>query len=111
MSFKEVQNCYFEFEDKRHKIIQKTQGYFLKLGFQPYVWFDEEHRLRIKHKFTRGKDFKEIDDERCRFSEIVEKFSEEKGLFIVYLLDVCETDMMLNDDIKSQWSIEYILEV
>ena len=111
MNFKEVQNCYFEFEDKRHKIIQKTQGYFLKLGFQPYVWFDEEHRLRIKHKFRRGEDFKQIDEERNRFSEIVENFSEENGLTIRYLLDVCETDEMLNDEIKSQWSIEYILEV
>lgn len=111
MNFKEVQNCYFEFEDKRHKIIQKTQSYFLKLGFHPYVWFDADHRLRIKHKFMRGQDFDEIDEEKSRFVKNIEKFSEENGLLIRFCLDVCETDMMLHDDIKSQWSIEYILEV
>ena len=111
MNFKEVQDCYFEFEDKRHKILQKTQNYFLKKRFQPYVWFDEEHRLRIKHKFRRGEDFKQIYEERSRFAENLEKFSEENELSIRLCLDVCETDMMLHDDIKSQWSIEYILEV
>lgn len=111
MNFKEVQNCYFEFEDKRHKILQKTQTYFLQKKFQPYVWFDKEHRLRIKHKFTRGQNLKQIDNEKSRFSEIMEKFSEEKGLNIIYILDVCETDMMLPENIRSQWSTEYILEV
>lgn len=111
MTFKEVQNCFFEYEDKRHKILQKTQQYFLKNKFQPYVWFDEEHRLRIKHKYKRGIDFSGNDEEKGRFCKIAKKFCSENELTIRFVFDFCETDLMLPKDVRSQWSTEIILEV
>lgn len=114
MTFNEVKNCYFEYEDKRHKILQKTQQYFLKKGFQPYVWFDEEHRLRIKNKYRRGlKEFSldETNTERHEFLTITEKFSKENNIEIRFIHDFCETDRMLPKDVQSQWSTEFILEV
>lgn len=111
MTFQEVQNCFFEYEDKRHKILQRTQEYFLKNKFQPYVWFDEEHRLRVKHKYVRGISLEENDKERSRFCKIAENFSSENGLTIRFIFDFCETDMTLPEDVRSQWSTEFILEV
>lgn len=114
MEFKEVQNCFFEYEDKRHKILQKTQMYFLKRGFQPYVWFDEEHRLRIKHKYRRGLENFVLDctnKERHEYMTIAEEFAKKNDLKIRFIFDFCETDKSLPDDVQSQWSTEFILEV
>ena len=58
MELQEVQNCFFEYEDKRHEFLQETQSYYLQRGFQPYVWFDEEHRLRIKNKLIQEFSFR-----------------------------------------------------
>ena len=114
MNFQEVQNCFFEFEDKRHKIIQKTQFYFLERGFQPYVWFDEKHRLRIKYKYKRGLEnfvLDETNKERNELCTIVENFSNENNLKIRFILDFCETNMSLPKDVMKKWSTEFILEV
>lgn len=114
MTFKEVQDCFFEYEDKRHKILQKTQNYFLKRGFQPYVWFDELHRLRIKNKYRRGLEnfvFDKSNKERCEFWKIAKQFCKENNLKIRFIHDFCETDMILPKDVQSQWSTEFILEV
>ena len=114
MGFDEVKNCYFEYEDKRHKILQKTQMYFLKRGFQPYVWFDEEHRLRIKNKYRRGLEnfvFDKTNKERCEFWSIAKNFAKENDIEIRFIHDFCETDRTLPKDVQSQWSTELILEV
>ena len=114
MKFQEVQNCFFEYEDKRHKILQKTQLYFLERGFQPYVWFDEEHRVRIKHKYRRGLKnfvFDNTNKERCELWKIAKQFAKENKLKIHYIFDYCETDRTLPKDVQSQWSTEFILEV
>ena len=114
MNFEEVKNTYFEYEDKRHKILQKTQQYFLERGFQPYVWFDEQHRLRIKHKYKRNLKNFTIDEnnkERCEFWSIAKEFSKQNNLIIRFIYDFCETDRMLPKDVQSQWSTELILEV
>jgi len=111
MSFQEVQELFFTYEEQRHKIIQDTQKYFLKNKFHPYVWFDENHRLRIKHKYRRGMDCFHIKKERQEFLNVVEEFSKENDLTIRFILDVKDTDRLLSDDIKSQWSTELIFEV
>ena len=111
MTFQEVQNCFFEYEDNRHKILQKTQGYFLKNKFQPYVWFDEEHRLRIKHKYRRGQQKFVQEEERKNFCELADKFAKENNLKIRFIFDFCETDTALPEDVQSQWSTEFIIEV
>ena len=114
MSFQEVQNCFFEFEDKRHKLLQKTQQYFLERGFQPYVWFDESHRLRIKHKYRRGLEnfvFDKTNKERCEFYKIAKNFSKENNINLRFIFDFCETDKTLPKDVQSQWSTEFIFEV
>lgn len=114
MDFKEVQNSFFDYEDKRHQLLKTTQFYFLKRGFQPYVWFDESHRLRIKNKYRRGLEnfvFTEKNKERCEFWSIAKNFAEENGLNIRFIHDFCETDRTLPKDVQSQWSTEFILEV
>ena len=114
MSFQEVQSSFFEFEDKRHKILQKTQEYFLKNNFRPYIWFDENHRLRIKHKYRRDIKYfvlDETNEERVKYFKVVEEFAKNNNLKIRFVLDFCETDKMLPKDVQSQWSTEFILEV
>lgn len=114
MSFKEVQDCFFEYEDKRHKILQKTQQYFLKRGFQPYVWFDEQHRLRVKHKYRRDiQNFtiNKENKERCDLLNIAKEFSEQNNLTMRFIFDFCETDRTLAKNVQSQWSTELIFEV
>ena len=114
MSFKEVQDCFFEYEDKRHKILLETQHFFLKRGYQPYVWFDEQHRLRVKHKYKRNiQDFtiNKENKERCDLLNIAKEFSEQNNLTMRFIFDFCETDRALSKNVQSQWSTELIFEV
>lgn len=114
MDFKEVQDSFFEYEDKRHTILQETQFYYLQRGFQPYTWFDEEHRLRVKNKYRRGIENFVLNDsnkERNEFLTITKNFSEQNNIKIRFIHDFCETDTTLPEDVQSQWSTEIILEV
>lgn len=111
MELQEVQNCFFEYEDKRHEFLQETQAYYLTRGFQPYVWFDEEYRLRIKNKYRRGLENFVLKEERNNFLKITEKFSEESNIKVNFICDFCETNMTLPKDVQSQWSTEIIFEV
>ena len=109
MNFQEVENSFFQYEEQRHTIIQKTQNYFLKKGFQTYVWFDEKHRLRIKYKYQRGlKDIKPKKQELCKK---IKEFSKINQLQIKFILDLKETNLSLKKEIQFQWSTEIILEV
>lgn len=110
MKMQEVENLFFEYEEEKHNFIQKTQQYFLKNGYQPYVWLDEEHRLRIKQKYTR-KTQTFSKEKRTAFVNIAQKYAKENNLFIRFILDLGEQDTKLPKDISSQWSTELILEV
>ena len=109
MNFQEVENSFFKYEEQRHIIIQKTQNYFLKKGFQTYIWFDERHRLRIKYKYQRG--LQEIKPKKQKLCKTIEKFSKENNLQIKFILDIKETNLSLKKEIQFQWSTEIILEV
>ena len=61
MKLKEVQDSFFEFEDKKIILIQRTQAFFLKHKFSPYIWLDPGCRLHVKIKHRRGTPYKEID--------------------------------------------------
>ena len=114
MDFNEVKSSFFEYEDKRHIILQQTQKYFLERGFQPYVWFDDQHRLRIKNKYRRGLEnfvFDNTNKERCELWSITKSFAKENNLEIIFICDFCETNRALPKDVQSQWSTEFILEV
>ena len=115
MNFEEVKNSFFEYEEKRHQKLQETQKYFLENKIQPYVWFDEQHQLRIKHKYIRGTienfSLNDNNEERSRFYKIVENFCKQNDLKIRFIFDFCETDTNLPEDRQSQWSTEFILEV
>lgn len=113
MDFKEVQETYFQYEEKRHKILQSTQKYFLEKKFQPYVWFDGNHKLRIKHKYIRGLEIDNttLREQRNDFLKSADEFAEKNKLLIRFIYDFCETDKTLPEDVQSQWSTELILEV
>ena len=111
MNFKEVQDSFFRHEEEKHKAIQETQKYFLKNKFSPYIWFDEKGRLRIKHKFQRGKSFIDIQEERRELQNVMNEFTEKYLLMIHFVHIFCEEDRKLPDHISFQWSEEYILEV
>lgn len=111
MKLQEVENLYFQYEDTRHEFLQKTQMYFLKRGFQPYVWLDDQHRLRIKQKYPRTvHDFKP-NKERDEFLLIAEKFSKENNLPIRFIQELGEIDKLLPKDVQELWSTEIIFEV
>lgn len=114
MEFQEVQNCFFKYESKRHDFLQETQSYYLKRGFQPYVWFDKEHKPRIKIKYRRGLENFVLTDnnkERHEFISITEEFCKKNNIRIKFICDFCETNMALPKDVQSQWSTEIIFEV
>ena len=111
MILQEVNGVFIKYQDEKHKYLMETQKYFLKNKFQPYIWIDENHRLRIKHKFYRGKKLVELFEEMTKFEETVEKFSRENRLLIRFSHLLEETDYFLPEKTQSQWSMEYILEV
>lgn len=111
MNLQEVNDLLIKYQDEKHIFIQKTQNYFLKNRFQPYVWIDENHRLRIKHKFQRGKKLVELFEEITRFEETIESFARKNRLIIRFSHTLEETDYSLPEKTQSQWSIEYIFEV
>ena len=108
MNFQEVENSFFQYEEQRHTIIQKTQNYFLKKGFQTYVWFDEKHRLRIKYKYQRGlKDIKQKKQELCK---TIKEFSKTNQLQIKFILDLKETNLSLKKETYLSFSNPETLE-
>ena len=60
MKLNEVRNTYFSFEDKKIIIIKEVQAFFLKNGFSPYVWVDENCLLHAKIKHRRGLSYSEL---------------------------------------------------
>ena len=114
MTFQEVEKTFFQYEDQKHEIIQKTQKHFLKKGYSLYIWFDELHRLRLKHKYQRGNEFLETKgdfEERTTLINMVEEFADKNNLYIHYILEQSETDNLLPENIQKLWSTEFILEV
>lgn len=112
MTLQEVNGLLIKHQDEKHEYLMRTQKYFLENKFQPYVWVDENHRLRIKHKFQRGKKLVELFEEMTRFEETVENFAKkERNLIIRFSHMLEETDYWLPEKTQSQWSAEYILEV
>ena len=114
MKFKEVQELFFKYEEKRHELLEQTQTFFLKKKFRPYVWFDEKHRLRIKHKYPRNIQiftFDETNRERAELYETIEEFVEQTGLRIRFIQEYGDTDKTLPEKIQTQWTTEFILEV
>lgn len=112
MILEEVQSLYFKYEDERHNFLQETQLFFLQRKFQPYVWFDEHHRLRIKYKYRRGiNNLQELEKERNKFYEITKNFVEKQNLTIRFVHDLSETDCFLPEDVQKQWSTEFIIQV
>lgn len=113
MKYQEVENLFFDYEEKRNDFIQKTQKYFLEKGFNPYVWFDEQHKLRIKYKYPRqsSKHGYSLYEERQKFMAIANNYAEENDLKIRFILDLRETDTNLSLHIRILWSTEIIFEV
>lgn len=112
MKYQEVENLFFDYEEKKHDFIQKAQKYFIERGFAPYVWFDDKHNLRVKYKHMR----QSPDDsfplkQRQELVIISEKYAEENDLKIRFILDLCETDNSLRYSTRTQWSTELIFEV
>lgn len=112
MKYQDVENLFFDYEEQKHEFIQRTQKYFLERGFGPYVWFDENHDLRIKYKHIRQSPVEELPlKQREEFISIAEKYAEETGLKIRFILDLCETDTSLRFSIQVLWSTELIFKV
>ena len=111
MKLQEVNDLLIKYQDEKHHFLQNTQKYFLLNGFQPYVWIDENHRLRIKHKYKRnlkGKDFKK---EKERFHIVAENFADENDLIIRFSHEFGEVDRFLPEEVQAQWSTEFIMEL
>lgn len=111
MKLQEVQDLYFQYEDRKHEFLQQTQLFFLNKHLQPYVWLDEKHRLRVKQKYRRViKGFKP-NKERERFLIVTREFAQENNLKIRFIQESGEIDKTLPKDVQELWSTEIILEV
>lgn len=111
MKLQEVEDLYFQYEDIKHDFLQKTQKYFLERGFQPYVWLDEIHRLRVKQKYPRTvHDFKP-NKERDEFLLVAKQFAKKNNLTIRFVQELGEIDKLLPQDVQELWSTEIIFEV
>ena len=110
MELQEVQETFFLYEEQKHIFIQETQNYFLERGLNPYIWFDENHRLRIKYKYSR-KNRTIPEKQKIKVYETVKNFARSKHLEIRFIHEFAETDLLLPKTIQTQWSTEFIFEV
>ena len=111
MKLQEVNDILIQHQDEKHKFLQNTQKYFLLNGFQPYVWIDENHKLRVKHKYRRNLSQKELIEEKERFHIVAQNFADEQELIIRFSHELGEVDRYLPEEIQVQWSTEFIMEV
>lgn len=99
-----------DYEEQKTKFLSKTQLFFNKRGFSPYLLLDDINRLHIKIKTRRGSlNFSQLKD-RIEFSECVKTFAQIEDLEILYQNQLGMTDYSLNEDINTVWDIEIILK-
>lgn len=111
MKLSEVENLYFEYEDKKHEFLQETQAYFLNKGYRPYVWLDERHRLRVKQKHERTSYLVIPTGEISNFLNECVNFAKENDLTLRFIQEYGEIDKRLPDRVQEVWSTEVIFEV
>ena len=109
MSLKELSNLRINYEKTQWDFFEKTQSFFLKRGFSPYVWIDDRNYLHIKIKTRRGNVFFDAHQDKIKFSRCVKTFSEIENLEILYKNQNSTTDYSLNEEINTVWDIEVIL--
>lgn len=111
MKLQEVKNQLLNYQEKAHELLQQTQQYYLNNKIQPYVWLDDQLRLRIKYKYPRTTQTYENNPEREKFHKITKQFAKENNLTIHYIHELGEIDKYLPEDHQIQWSTEFIIEV
>ena len=110
MKLSQINQERINYEDEKTEFLQKTQFFFNKRGFSPYLLLDDINRLHIKIKTRRGSlNFSQLKD-RIEFSECVKTFAQIEDLEILYQNQLGMTDYSLNEDINTVWDIEIILK-
>lgn len=109
MKLSQINKERMNYEDEKTEFLQKTQLFFNKRGFSPYLFLDDINRLHIRIKTRRGSlNFSQLKD-RIEFNECVKTFSQLEDLEILYQNQLGMTDYSLNEDINTVWDIEIIL--
>lgn len=109
MKLSQINKERMNYEDEKIEFLQKTQLFFNKRGFSPYLFLDDINRLHIRIKTRRGSlNFSQLKD-RIEFNECVKTFSQLEDLEILYQNQLGMTDYSLNEDINTVWDIEIIL--
>lgn len=109
MKLSQINQERMNYEDEKTEFLNKTQLFFNKRGFSPYLFLDDINRLHIRIKTRRGSlNFSQLKD-RIEFNECVKTFSQLEDLEILYQNQLGMTDYSLNEDINTVWDIEIIL--
>lgn len=110
MKLSQINQERMNYEDEKTEFLNKTQLFFNKRGFSPYLFLDDINRLHIRIKTRRGSlNFSQLKD-RIEFNECVKTFSQLEDLEILYQNQLGMTDYSLNEDINTVWDIEIILK-
>ena len=110
MKLSQINQERMNYEDEKTEFLNKTQLFFNKRGFSPYLFLDDINRLHIRIKTRRGSlNFSQVKD-RIEFNECVKTFSQLEDLEILYQNQLGMTDYSLNEDINTVWDIEIILK-
>ena len=111
MKIEEVQNTFFEYEEKKIILMKETQAFFLQNGFSPYVWMDNECRLHIKIKHRRGLTYTQTKNDMLKIRELTKEWCKTTQSKIIWTQNTEYWDEFLIGKNKVLCETEVILKV
>lgn len=112
MKLKEVQDSYFDYQEKHFQYVREVQQFFIsKVKISPYVWLDNVHQLHVKFKFRRDLDEDELYDTIFDILYLSEIFEKDQNLERVWVQEVTDTDPGLPFDRQKQTTLEIMYKV
>lgn len=112
MRLKEVQDSYFDYQDKHFQYVREVQQFFLsKMKLSPYVWLDNVHQLHVKFEFRRDLSEDELYDTIFDILYLSEIFEKDQKIERIWVQEVTNTNPKLPFDRQEQTTLEIIYKV